>query len=107
MVTIAPTDLGDLTPETSGAKETSDSHGQTPGANQASVSEPTQQPIPEQSLKTATEAFQRQRILDALTSNNGNWAAAARQLEIDRANLSRLAKRLGVEVERKITARNQ
>ncbi|MFL0808097.1 MAG: nitric oxide reductase transcriptional regulator NorR [Oceanobacter sp.] len=107
MVTIAPTDLGDLTPETPGAKETSDTHGQAPVANQASVSEPTQQPIPEQSLKTATEAFQRQRILAALTANNGNWAAAARQLEVDRANLSRLAKRLGVEVERKITARNQ
>lgn len=50
------------------------------------------------SLKQATEEFQRQLILQALELNQGNWAAAARQLDMDRANLSRLAKRLNIQV---------
>lgn len=50
------------------------------------------------SLKQATEDFQRQIILQTLELNQGNWAAAARQLGIDRANLSRLAKRLDIQV---------
>ena len=53
-------------------------------------------------LKQATEQFQRRCILQALESNNGNWAAAARQLDMDRANLSRLAKRLDIQVIRSV-----
>ena len=49
-------------------------------------------------LKEATEDFQRRLILKALETSGGNWSAAARQLKVDRANLNRLAKRLGVEV---------
>lgn len=49
-------------------------------------------------LKQATENFQKTLILKALENNKGNWAASARQLGMDRANLNRLAKRLGVEV---------
>ncbi|HFQ5063918.1 TPA: nitric oxide reductase transcriptional regulator NorR [Vibrio vulnificus] len=48
-------------------------------------------------LKQATDAFQKQLILRALESNQGNWAAAARQLELDSGNLHRLAKRLGIK----------
>ncbi|WP_146042558.1 helix-turn-helix domain-containing protein, partial [Vibrio vulnificus] len=45
----------------------------------------------------ATDAFQKQLILQALESNQGNWAATARQLELDSGNLHRLAKRLGIK----------
>ncbi|WP_315983566.1 AAA-type ATPase lid domain-containing protein [Aliamphritea spongicola] len=56
-------------------------------------------------LKAATEAFQKQLIVTALQANDGNWAAAARELKTDRANLVRLAKRLEVEVVREIVSR--
>lgn len=49
-------------------------------------------------LKSATEEFQRQRISQALTQHGGNWSAAARQLKTDRANLNRMAKRLGITI---------
>jgi anaerobic nitric oxide reductase transcription regulator len=53
-------------------------------------------------LKTATEAFQRQLILHTLAQTNCNWAEAARRLQLDRANLQRLAKRLGISTGRVI-----
>ena len=40
--------------------------------------------------------FQRQLIVKALANNGHVWAKAARELQLDRANLHRLAKRLGV-----------
>ncbi|WBM69793.1 nitric oxide reductase transcriptional regulator NorR [Buttiauxella sp. WJP83] len=48
-------------------------------------------------LRTATDDFQRQIIISTLDANAGNWAASARQLQLDVANLHRLAKRLGVK----------
>jgi anaerobic nitric oxide reductase transcription regulator len=42
-------------------------------------------------------AFERTMVLDALARHNQNWAAAARELGLDRANLNRLAKRLGLK----------
>jgi len=53
-------------------------------------------------LKQATEQFQRQLIVSTLEQHNGNWAAAGRSLEMDRANLSRMAKRLGIVINRRI-----
>jgi len=53
-------------------------------------------------LKQATEQFQRQLIVATLERHNGNWAAAGRSLETDRANLSRMAKRLGIVISRRI-----
>jgi anaerobic nitric oxide reductase transcription regulator len=53
-------------------------------------------------LKEATEAFQKQSILTVLIQCNYNWSQAARSLEMDRANLVRLAKRLGIEVSKQI-----
>ncbi|KJY84597.1 transcriptional regulator [Vibrio galatheae] len=49
-------------------------------------------------LREATEAYQRQMIVEALTAAEFNWAKSARMLKTDRANLTRLAKRLGIEV---------
>ncbi|WP_164842903.1 helix-turn-helix domain-containing protein, partial [Pseudomonas taiwanensis] len=40
--------------------------------------------------------YQRQLIEACLQRHQENWAAAARELGLDRANLSRLARRLGL-----------
>ncbi|KAF0861657.1 nitric oxide reductase transcriptional regulator NorR [Pseudomonas sp. LD120] len=47
-------------------------------------------------LRQATAHYQRQLINDCLERHQQNWASAARELGLDRANLSRLAKRLGL-----------
>ncbi|CAA0095307.1 Regulatory protein LuxO [BD1-7 clade bacterium] len=54
-------------------------------------------------LRDVTDTFQRQLILQALENNGGNWSAAARALTTDRANLARLARRLGLNVEKTVT----
>lgn len=48
-------------------------------------------------LREATAAFQRRHIDRALAAHGGNWAAAARALGVDRGNLHRLARRLGLK----------
>ena len=47
-------------------------------------------------LREAVDAFQARCIAKALSASNGNWSLAARQLGLDRANLQRLARRLGI-----------
>ena len=47
-------------------------------------------------LRRSTDAHQRQCIEASLMRHPGNWAAAARDLGLHRANLVRLAKRLGL-----------
>jgi anaerobic nitric oxide reductase transcription regulator len=54
------------------------------------------------SLKQSTDAFQRQYIVQVLQEEQANWTLAAKRLGVDRANLSRLAKRLGVVVNKKV-----
>ncbi|WCN07478.1 nitric oxide reductase transcriptional regulator NorR [Marinomonas mediterranea] len=53
-------------------------------------------------LKEATERYQKGIILDALRRKEGNWAQAARELSMDRANLVRLGKRLGITVHKSV-----
>ncbi|WP_169309332.1 nitric oxide reductase transcriptional regulator NorR [Desulforhopalus sp. IMCC35007] len=48
-------------------------------------------------LKSATDDLQRDLIQAALMNSNGNWAAAARELGINRSNLHKLAKRLNLK----------
>ena len=48
-------------------------------------------------LRAATEDFQRRHIAASLERWQGNWTAAARELGLDRANLGRLARRLGLK----------
>ncbi|MYN11606.1 nitric oxide reductase transcriptional regulator NorR [Pusillimonas sp. TS35] len=57
------------------------------------VSEP---PAPV-SLRAATDEFQRAAVRRALAKENGNWAAAARQLDLDASNLHKLARKLGLK----------
>jgi anaerobic nitric oxide reductase transcription regulator len=47
-------------------------------------------------LRQAVEDLQIRLIRAALTRHGGNWASAARELRLDRANLRRLAGRLGL-----------
>jgi len=61
------------------------------------VTPPKATPVTAQNLRDATEAFQREMISTALREHGGNWAACARALETDVANLHRLAKRLGLK----------
>ena len=48
-------------------------------------------------LRQATEHYQRQIISACLERHQHNWASAARELGLDRANLGRMAKRLGLK----------
>ncbi|NWD78561.1 nitric oxide reductase transcription regulator, partial [Pseudomonas gingeri] len=48
-------------------------------------------------LRQATENYQRQLISECLERHQHNWASAARELGLDRANLGRMAKRLGLK----------
>jgi anaerobic nitric oxide reductase transcription regulator len=54
-------------------------------------------PRPVGSLTEATEVFQRQMIHAAVEAAHGNWAQAARDLQVDKSNLHRLALRLGLK----------
>ncbi len=51
---------------------------------------------PGEGLKGAVDGFQKQLIGEALERHDGRWADVARELNVDRANLSRLARRLGI-----------
>ena len=48
-------------------------------------------------LRDAVDACQRLAITQALARHQGNWARAARALEVDASNLHKLARRLGVK----------
>ncbi|WP_353235624.1 nitric oxide reductase transcriptional regulator NorR [Diaphorobacter ruginosibacter] len=48
-------------------------------------------------LRIAVENYERHLISQSLARNDESWAAAARELQVDRANLQRLARRLGVQ----------
>ncbi|WP_111977741.1 nitric oxide reductase transcriptional regulator NorR [Algibacillus agarilyticus] len=54
------------------------------------------------SLKEATQAFQQQLIMQTLVEQDHNMAATARILQTDRANLSRLAKKLGIVIKKRV-----
>ena len=50
------------------------------------------------SMRDVVDASQREAIRQALSHHQDNWAAAARQLDMDASNLHKLARRLGVKV---------
>ncbi|MBU2897416.1 nitric oxide reductase transcriptional regulator NorR [Vibrio hepatarius] len=66
--------------------------------DQTSYSTYMPEPTWSKGLRESTEDYQRQLVTHALTEAEFNWAKAARQLKTDRANLTRLAKRLGLTV---------
>ncbi|CAM4216619.1 nitric oxide reductase transcriptional regulator NorR [Vreelandella rituensis] len=82
------------------------SQGLSQRLSQERSQEPTQErsgqdnAAPEQhrmSLQESVTQAQRQAIALALEANRGNWAAAARHLNVDPSNLHKLARRLGVK----------
>jgi len=54
-------------------------------------------PGAEATLRDAVDACQRQAIAAALRHHAGNWARAARALDVDASNLHKLARRLGLK----------
>jgi anaerobic nitric oxide reductase transcription regulator len=54
------------------------------------------EPLPAGGLREAVDAYQWQMIARALDACDGNWTQAAQLLKLDRANLQRLARRVGV-----------
>ena len=66
-----------------------------------------QNALPEgRGLRDAVESLERRLVQEAIERHHANWASAARELQMDRANLIRLAKRLGLyEGRRKNAAR--
>ncbi len=52
---------------------------------------------PAESLAEQVAAFQRRVIAAKVAENGGNWSRAARALGVDRGNLHRLGKRLGLK----------
>ncbi len=51
----------------------------------------------EGSLREVTDAAQRAHIRQTLQACDGNWAAAARRLDLDPSNLHKVARRLGLK----------
>ncbi|MGN6529264.1 MAG: nitric oxide reductase transcriptional regulator NorR [Burkholderiaceae bacterium] len=47
-------------------------------------------------MRAAVESLERRLIEEGLERHAGNWAATARELGLDRANLARMARRLGL-----------
>lgn len=69
------------------------------------VISPTHSPgnqIDKGSFRQNMKNYQVTLINAALTENNGNWAAAARDLDMNRSNLHNLATRLGIRKKREI-----
>ncbi|MBE0567523.1 MAG: nitric oxide reductase transcriptional regulator NorR, partial [Krumholzibacteria bacterium] len=58
---------------------------------------PQRTPAADLGLRDRTREFQRREIERALGRNDGNWAAAARDLGVHRSNLHHLARRLGLK----------
>jgi anaerobic nitric oxide reductase transcription regulator len=48
-------------------------------------------------MREVVESSQRHAIQQALTASDGNWASAARMLNVDASNLHKLAYRLGLK----------
>jgi anaerobic nitric oxide reductase transcription regulator len=82
LVVVAPPDLG-LEPPASGIL----SERMRTGGRMA----------PATPMRVSVAEFQRDLIRSAVKHNDGNWAAAARELGINRSNLHKLAKRLGIK----------
>ncbi|NMP17592.1 nitric oxide reductase transcriptional regulator NorR [Thalassotalea sp. Y01] len=65
-----------------------------------SVSAPAAESI---NLKQHLDGYQRQLIKQVLEQEQGNWSKAAKRLQIDRANLQRLAKRLNIVISKQVS----
>lgn len=83
ILTLAARDLGLLPASTAGVAALQSVDADAPGQNQ--------------NFRDAVTTFERQMVADVLARHHQNWAATARALGLDRANLNRLAARLGLK----------
>lgn len=67
-----------------------------PAAPQGPALQIADAPLPAGDLRQALDDYQRLLVQACLERHQHNWASAARELGLDRANLSRLARRLGL-----------
>ncbi|MEM7306074.1 MAG: nitric oxide reductase transcriptional regulator NorR [Planctomycetota bacterium] len=58
---------------------------------------PEAQAASDKPYRERVREYERRLILSTLAASDGNWAAAARALQIDRGNLHHLARRLGIK----------
>ena len=54
-------------------------------------------PNESQAMRGLVESYQKRLIVHALNKSNGTWSQAAEFLQMDRGNLYRMGKKLGVE----------
>ncbi len=66
-------------------------------ATQVAISTLPEQPF---AMREAVEAYQKQLIEHALQRNGGVWSKAAQFLQMDRGNLFKMGKKLGVQVDK-------
>jgi len=70
---------------------------QDAGAPAVAAEAPASSAAADGPLRDAVDACQRHAITRALARHQGNWAQAARALEVDASNLHKLARRLGIK----------
>lgn len=68
---------------------------------QQSIPEPPSSLPAGKSFREAVEDFQRELITMSVGKNDGNWSAAAKELEMHRSNLHHLATRIGLRKKSK------
>lgn len=95
VLTLTPVDLGleDLGLADPGQEGGSAMTAAMP-AQRSRLPEPPD--LPELPLRDAVEDLERRMIREHLARHDGNWAQTARSLGLDRSNLFRLARRLGL-----------
>jgi anaerobic nitric oxide reductase transcription regulator len=86
ILTLTAADLGML-PGSGSALHAATAKASTPNDEQNDATD----------FRSAVTAYERTLVSDALERHDNNWAAVARALGMDRANLNRLAKRLGLK----------
>ena len=74
--------------------------GARPIEPESTRASPAPSPLPRlrdgEGLRDTVARLERELVTSALAENDYNWAAAGRVLGMDRGNLARLAKRLGL-----------
>ena len=94
IVTLGTDDLWDGGARQAGAAAAVAVPAALPGAAAANL---PALPVPPAGLRETVAAYERDLVSASLARHHGSWAAAARELQMDRANLQRLAKRLGIQ----------
>jgi len=98
---LSETDLGLMSENRDRAlPETDVPTGDTPDAPNETLAPPLQNELDlttGYTLREAVDAYERQLITSCLARHGGNVASASRELGLDRANLNRLARRLGLK----------